>query len=305
VISYLGHRILHSLVVVFGVLIIVFILVRLTGDPVSLYLPSWAGEEDFVRMRHELGLDQPLHRQLFRYLGAVIRGDFGVSWRQQQPAIGLVLQRLPATLQLTAVALVIMVLVALPLGMLAALRRDTWWDAAGMALAILGQSVPVFWLGSILILVLAVHWPVFPTSGSGGIQYLVLPGITLGLYGAALAARLTRSSLVEVLAQDYVRTARSKGLPERRVLVRHALRNAAIPVITVLGLQVGTLMGGAVVTEQVFAYPGMGRLAIQAIGNRDFALVQAFVVVVAVIVILTNLLVDLLYLLLDPRITYQ
>lgn len=302
---YLAGRILHSLLVILGVLVLVFVLVRLAGDPTPLYLPSWASPQDLGQLRHQLGLDLPLPLQLARYLASNLRGDFGLSWRQQQPALALVLQRLPATLMLTGSALVVSLALALPLGMLAALRRDTVWDAVSMSASIVGQAMPVFWLGSVLIIILAVYFPLFPTSGSGSLRHLVLPGLTLGLYGASIVARLIRSSLIETLAQDYVRTAQAKGLSQWQVLVKHTFRNAAIPVLTLVGLQFGSLMGGAVVTEQVFAYPGMGRLAIQAIGNRDFALVQAFVVVVAAVIVLVNLAVDLLYLVLDPRITYR
>jgi ABC-type dipeptide/oligopeptide/nickel transport system permease component len=251
-----------------------------------------------------MDLDQPLHVQLAKYLSRAARGNFGQSLRYHDSAIRLVLERAPATLWLTAGAMVVMGLVALPLGILAASRRDSLLDAAASAVALTGQAMPTFWLGIIFILVFGLRLRWLPTSGSGTVWHLVMPSIALGAFSAGLTTRLVRSSLLEVLSQHYVRTARSKGLSERLVIFRHALRNAAIPVVTIAGLQLGTLLGGAIVTETVFGYPGMARLAVEAVFYRDFPVVQAFVVVTAIVMVGINVLVDVCYVVLDPRITY-
>jgi peptide/nickel transport system permease protein len=302
VLAYLIRRVGQSLVVVVGVTLVVFILMRLTGDPVLLLMPSEASAEQIAALRRQLGLDQPLWVQYIQFVLNAAHGDFGISFRNQQPALGLVLERVPATLELATVAFLLTVLIALPVGIISATHRDTWLDAVGRGLALLGQAVPTFWLGMMLILVFSVNLRWFPPFGAGGPQHLVLPGLTLGAYSAAITSRLLRSSLLEVFGTDYLRTARAKGLGERAVVLGHALQNAGLPVVTMLGLQVGTLLGGAVVTEFVFAYPGMGRLVLQAIGNRDYAIVQAFVVLIALIIAGLNILVDLLYAALDPRV---
>jgi peptide/nickel transport system permease protein len=232
------------------------------------------------------------------------QGDFGESYRHHQPAFPLVIERLPATLQLAFAALLVSLVLALPAGILAALKRGTAFDVISRMVALLGQAMPTFWLGLMLILLFAVRLKWLPPNGRGGIEYLVLPALTLGAYSAALTMRLLRSSLLEVLGKDYIRTGRAKGLRESSVVLRHALKNAAIPVVTVLGLQMGRLLAGAVVTETVFGYGGMGLLAVQAILGRDLTVVQAFVMVAAVIILAINLVVDLLYAVLDPRIRY-
>jgi ABC-type dipeptide/oligopeptide/nickel transport system permease component len=302
---YLIRRVLYAILVVFGVSLIVFGLTHLSGDPAALLLGEEATRGDLEHLRRELGLDQPVHVQYARFLGNAIRGDFGTSIRHQQPALELVLERLPATLQLTGASLLFVLLVGIPLGVISALKKDSLLDLGAMLLALFGQSVPSFWLGIMLILIFAVGLRWLPASGRGGPEYLVLPGITLGVYTLAVVARLQRSSMLEVLRQDYVRSARAKGLAERSVVLRHVLKNAAIPVVTVLGLQLGALLGGAVITETVFSYPGMGRLAVQSIGARDFPVIQAFVITVAVMIVIANLFVDLLYAFLDPRIAYD
>lgn len=302
---YLIGRLFHSMFVVVAVVTVVFVLIRLTGDPVVLFLPVDATPEQIAAMRHELGFDRPVAVQFLDFMARAIRGDFGESLRHGEPALTLVVERIPATLQLTLVALVLMLLVALPIGVLSAVRKQSAYDVVGMALAMLGQSVPTFWLGIVLVLVFAVKLRWLPSFGRGSVLHLILPGVTLGAYSAAITTRLVRSAILETLGTDYIRTARAKGLSERVVLYKHALRNASIPIITVVGLQVGTLMGGAIVTEQVFSYPGMGRLAVQAIGNRDIAVVQAFVVVTAVIILVTNLLVDVAYAIADPRVRLE
>jgi ABC-type dipeptide/oligopeptide/nickel transport system permease component len=302
---YVVERLVYSVLVVVGVAIIVFAIMRLTGDPVALLLPVGFTQDDLQRARRELDLDQPLHVQLSRYLARAVRGDFGRSLRYHDSTMRLVLERAPATLLLTGAAMAVTVMVALPFGILAAVRRDSLIDVAASALALAGQAMPTFWLGIIFILLFGLRLGWLPTSGSGTVWHLVMPGVALGAFSAGLATRLVRGSLLEVLSQHYVRTARSKGLSESVVIVKHALRNAAIPVVTVLGLQLGTLLGGAIVTETVFGYPGMARLAVEAVFFRDFPVVQAFVIVTAVIMVGINLLVDLCYVVLDPRIAYS
>lgn len=301
---YVAQRLVWSVFVLFGVATAVFIILHLDGDPTALMLPADARPEDAARLRHAFGFDRPLPIQYLDFLSGVLRGDLGTSLRFQQPALGLVLERVPMTLLLALSGLTFSILLALPIGIASAARRGTWIDSLGMTLALLGQSVPVFWLGLMLIMVFAVglHW--FPALGSGGPDHLVLPTISLGLFTAAATARLLRAGLVEVLDQEFVRTARAKGLVERRVLLGHAVRNALIPVVTMLGLQFGALLGGALVTETIFAWPGMGRLLIQAIYNRDYPVAQAAILWLALIFVAVNLLVDLLYGVLDPRIRY-
>jgi ABC-type dipeptide/oligopeptide/nickel transport system permease component len=289
-----------------GVTVIVFMLVQMAGDPVLIALSGTAAtEQDLQELRDELGYNDPLLVQYYRYIGQAVRGDLGKSLRFKQPALDLVMERMPATVQLAVAALLFALVIALPVGVLSAVKRHTWIDHGGMLLALLGQSIPLFWLGIMLVLVFAVELRWFPPGGAGSWKHLVLPAITLGAYPMARIARLTRSSLLEVINQEYINTARAKGLREFRVITRHAMRNAALPVVTVVGLMFGTLMGGAVVTETIFAWPGVGLLTIQAIQNRDFPLVQAAVLVVAVAFIFVNLSVDLLYAYLDPRIRYD
>lgn len=300
--AYLIRRLVYSVFVLLGVSLLVFALVRLSGDPTALMVPLDATDEDVERLRRALGYDRPLPVQYLDFLTGALQGDLGTSLRHQQPALGMVLDRFPATLQLMAASLVVAIGVALPLGILSALRPDSWIDRFGVTLALIGQALPNFFLGIVLILVFSVGLGWFPSSGRGSFLHLVLPAITLGTAASAFLNRLLRSSLLEVLASDYVRTARAKGRSETATVFVHALRNAAIPVITVLGLQVIQLIGGAIVTETVFAYPGAGLLLVQSLGNLDFPVVQAFVLVVAVAVAIVNVAIDLLYGALDPRI---
>ena len=301
---YLAWRLAHALVVVTGVLVVVFFMVRLSGDPAALYLPPEASADDLNALRHQLGYDRPLAVQLGDFLSRAARGDFGVSLRQRVPALELVITRVPATLRLAGFALVLTVLLAVPLGVAAAVKRGSAIDLAVTTLALLGQCMPTFWTAIVAILVFSLELRWFPTSGSGSFRHLVLPGVVLGSYSAAVVTRLIRSSMLEILASDFVRTGRAKGLREWSVLIKHALKNAAIPAVTALGLQVSVLMGGAIVTEQVFAYPGMARLAVQAIANRDIEVVQAYVALNAAIIVAVSLVVDVAYLMLDPRIRY-
>jgi len=299
--QYLVRKLAHTAFVAFGVVTLVFAALRMSGDPAATMLPGDASVDELRDLRHALGLDQPLHVQYVKFLASAVTGDFGTSRRHQEPAMALVLERLPATLELAFAALVLSVVVALPLGIVAALHRGRLADMLAMAFAVVGQATPYFWMGIMLILIFAVELQWLPTSGRGGIERLILPAVTLGTHFMAVLARLTRTSMLEVLGQNYVTTARAKGLTERSVVLVHALKNAAVPVVTLIGLQFGTLLGGAVVTETIFAWPGVGRLAVQSIFVRDYPVVQAGVFVLALTFVGINLLVDLLYGWLDPR----
>ncbi|MCL4514260.1 MAG: ABC transporter permease [Firmicutes bacterium] len=302
---YLVKRLGHAVFVVLGVSTVVFFILRLSGDPVLLMLPVDATQADVIRLRHALGFDRPLYVQYVRFMASIFQGDAGESIRYGQPALRLVLERLPATLQLASAALIFALGVAFPIGILSATRRGSLIDNIGSVVALLGQATPVFWLGIMFILEFSVRLKWLPASGYGTIGHLVLPSITLGLYLAAVTTRMLRSSMLEVLGQDYVRTAKAKGLSNSAVVVKHTLKNALLPVITVIGLQFAALLGGSVVTETVFAWPGVGRLVIQAIYNRDYPLVQASVLVISAVFVIANLVVDLIYGYIDPRIRYE
>lgn len=301
--DYLIWRSLQSLLLILLATFVVFMLLHITpGDPATIILGEQATPKQIADLRRSMGLDRPLPEQYLRFLINAVRGDFGMSIRAQRPALEYVLERLPATLQLSAGAFAFALLTGLPIGILSAVKRLSIWDHGSMFIALLGQSMPVFWLGLMLIVVFAVQLRWLPASGMGQPQHLILPAITLGTFLIGLIIRLTRSSMLDVLSQDYIRTARAKGLSEGTVLVRHALKNAFIPVVTVLGLQMGTLLGGAVITETVFAWPGMGMVTVTAIHQRDYPVVQSAVLVSAVLVALINWFVDVLYHYLDPRI---
>ena len=300
--GYVFRKVFHTAFVAFGVVTLVFAALRLSGDPAATMLPGDASVDELAALRRQLGLDQPLWLQYVQFLGAAVTGDFGTSFRHQQPALPLVLERLPATLELAGAALLLAVGLALPLGILAAIHRGRLLDVAAMAFAVVGQATPYFWMGIMLILIVSVELAWLPTSGRGGLARLILPAITLGTHFAASLARLTRTSMLEVFGQQFVTTARAKGLSEWSVVLAHTLKNAAVPVITLIGLQFGTLLGGAVVTETIFAWPGVGRLAVQSVFVRDYPVVQAGVFVLALTFVAINLLVDLLYGVLDPRI---
>jgi ABC-type dipeptide/oligopeptide/nickel transport system permease component len=304
--AYIRRRLLQSLFVVWGVSVLVFFLLRLApGDPVVMLLAETASPEQIAAARAKWGLDKPIPVQYAVFLGRALQGDLGDSLFFQQPAIEVLFERMPATLQLSGAALLFSLAVAIPMGLLSALRRDTIWDYLGTGLAMIGQAIPPYWLGIMLILLFSVSLGWFPTSGRGTVWHLVLPAITLGSVLMALITRLVRSGMLDVLSEDYVRTARAKGLTERVVIIRHALRNILIPLVTVIGLQLGALFGGAVITESIFAWPGVGRLALQAISARDYPLVQASVLIISVVYVFLNLAVDLLYVYLDPRIRYE
>ncbi len=303
--SYIIRRLLQSIIVILGVSIIVFFILHLTGDPAALLLPLDATQEDIDKFRHEMGFDDPIIVQYFRFLKNVLRGDFGKSLRHAQPAMGLVLERLPATIELTLFSLFLALLVSFPAGIISALKRSTIYDYVAMTFALIGQSIPIFWLGLMLILFFSVQLHLLPVSGRGGLSHLILPSLSIALYSSAALTRLIRSNFIEVMNADYIRTARAKGVSELKIVLKHALRNASIPVITMLGLQFATLLGGAVITETIFAWPGVGRLAIQAIYDRDYPLVQAVVFVVAFTFVVTNIIIDIIYTYLDPRIKYN
>jgi peptide/nickel transport system permease protein len=305
VVSYVIRRLIYAVGVILGVSVLVFALMHLSGNPAALLLPPEASAEDIDAFAHAMGFDRPIYVQYASFLSRALRGDFGKSLGYGRPALGVVLERVPATLQLGATAMLIGLCVGVPAGLLSALKRDSLSDSVAMVFTLLGQAVPDFWLAIVLILVFAVNLRLLPASGRGGVQYLIMPAFTLGVYPAAVIARLLRSSLLEVLGSEYIVVARAKGLTERLIVYRHALRNAAIPVVTVLGLQLGRILSGAMIIEQVFAYPGMGRLALYAISSRDYAVVQVFVMLAAVMVTLANLLADVAYILLDPRIRYE
>jgi peptide/nickel transport system permease protein len=300
--AYILNRLWQSVIVVVGIMAVTFSLLLLTGDPARMMVPPEAGEEAVEEIRRRLGLDQPIPIQFVRFMGGAIRGDFGTSLSFNEPAAKLVFERFPNTLQLAAVAMIWSLVVSFVLGVVSAVRRYTVEDLVATTIALLGQSIPVFWLGIMLILVFSVALGWLPTSGMGGPEYFVLPAITLGWFTMARTTRLVRSGMLEVLGQDYVRTARAKGLDERAVVLRHALKNASIPIVTVIGLDFGTLLGGAVITETIFAWPGVGRLAAEAIFRRDFPLVQANIFYIATAFVLINLVVDILYTWLDPRV---
>lgn len=301
--AYLVKRVLYAALTVLGVVTIVFILQRTTGDPIAVLLPADAPLEEHAKLRTALGLDQPLHIQYGKFLLGMSRGDLGYSYRQGAPALSLVLERVPSTLKLALAGMAVAIAIGLPAGVLAAVRRGTFIDRLVMSSALIGQAMPVYWTGILLILLFSVRLRWLPAIGYGGLKSLIMPAIAVGSYSAARIARMTRSSMLDVLRMDYVRTARSKGLNNRAVIVGHALRNALIPIVTVLGMEFGSLMGGSVIVESVFAWPGVGRLAVNAIMGRDYPVVQAVVIVVSAIFVLINLGVDLTYGILDPRIS--
>jgi ABC-type dipeptide/oligopeptide/nickel transport system permease component len=305
--AYIARRLLTGLFTLWIVTIAVSLLIHLVpGDPVRImYAQSQStGPEQIEAKRHELGLDQPIYVQYLNYMTNVLHGDLGKTIRGEQPVLTLLMLRLPNTILLTVASLIFAILIGGTIGFFSAYFRGTWFDTLGMGIAIAGIAMPSFWLGLLLMFFFSVRLGWFPVGGTG-LASLVLPGLTLGLVSAAVLARLTRSSMLDVLGQDYMRTARSKGLAEPLVLARHALKNCLIPILTMLGLQVAYLLGGAVVVENVFAWNGVGRLAVQAILQRDFPLIQGFVLLFAVIVIGVSLIVDVLYAVVDPRIRYQ
>ena len=323
--AYLVRRILQSLLVIFGVTLITFVALHMGGDPTYLYVSERASAEEIAATRAKLGFDDPLYIQYLDFLGGLVRGDLGTSLTYRTSALGVVLERFPATLELTLSAMLIAIVFAIPFGIVSALKRGTSVDGGIMTIAMFGQSIPSFWLGIMLILFVGLGLRWLPISGHvpilqplfrgdivqafenipRAVPYLLMPAVTISLFSLSRNARLVRSSMLEVLSQDFVRTARAKGVTERGVVVRHALRNAWLPVVTMIGLEFGFLLSGVVVVETVFSWPGVGRLVFNAINQRDIPLVQAAVIVFSLIFVLLNLLVDLFYARLDPRIRLQ
>ena len=304
--TWILRRILAVVPVLFGVTLAVFSMLFLVpGDPVKMMLAEFVTNPDQVaQMRAQLHLDEPILKQYGRFVTGAVRGDLGTSIRSRRPVTTEIGENLASTAQLALAAMLVAVGLGIPLGLLAALARNSWLDVASMGTALLGVSMPSFWLGLLLIFVFSLHLAWFPATGGGDLHHLILPAVTLGMIAAAIIARLTRSSMLEVLGQDYVRTARAKGLGGFSVVVRHALKNALIPIITIFGLQFGNLLAGAVIVETVFSRPGLGRLIVGGILNKDFPLVQGVVLFVATIYVLINLLVDLAYAYADPRIRF-
>ncbi|MFD0682446.1 MULTISPECIES: ABC transporter permease [unclassified Paenibacillus] len=303
--QFLLKSIIQVIPVLFMISIIVFLLVHVSGDPVSLMLPDTATDEDRRTLSIALGLDQPLISQYFSFLGNLLQGDFGKSFRYNEPALPIVLARLPATFELAFFAMIVATVIAIPLGIISATKRNSFWDVLATGAAVLGKAMPHFWLGIMFILLFSVKLGIFPVSGRGTFAHLILPAFTLGTGIAAEMTRLIRSSMLEILGQDYIRTARSKGLGEKIVIYKHAFRNSLIPVVTIMALQISSLISGALITEAIFAWPGMGQLIVQAVNTRDMAIVQAAVFVIAILVIASNMLADLVYRLLDPRIKFN
>lgn len=299
---YFLSKVAEALIAVWGVLTIVFFVTRVLGDPTTLLLPIGATEAQLDALREQLGLSRPVIEQYIHYLTMIVRGDFGMSFQFQRPAMEVVLERMPATLELSFSAIVLGTLLGLAAGTIAALNRGKLAELVVMIFALLGQATPVFWLDIMLILLFAVELGWLPTGGRGSLAHTVLPALTLAIFVCASIARLLRSSLLDVLREDYVRTARAKGLMPRTIFVWHVARNALIPVVTMIGIIMGELLGGSVVTETVFAWPGIGRLIIQAIEAKDFPVIQAGVMLIAIVFVAINLLIDLAYGFLDPRI---
>ena len=283
----------------------VFFMMRIVGDPVSGLAPEDATPEQLTAIRKKLGLDVSLGQQYLNFLGGILRGDLGDSYRNNQSAVEMIFDRLPATLELAAAALLLAVIIAIPAGIISAVRPGSFIDMGSRVFAVLGQSLPVFWLAILLIIFFAVDLGWLPSGGRGGIEHLILPALALSVYSVPLTMRLTRSALLEVLGKDYIRTGRAKGLREWEVVVKHGLRNSMIPVITVLALRVGTVISGAIILEEVFAYPGIGRLGVQALQTADFPVIQAFIVFITVVTVGINLIVDILYTIVDPRVRIQ
>jgi glutathione transport system permease protein len=303
--AYLVRRALGALLVLVGAAVVVFVILHLTGDPAVVMMPPEATQAEIEAFRHAEGFDRPLPVQFGTFALSVMHGDLGESLRHHEPALSLALERLPATIELAGTAFILVVLIGLPAGIISALKPRSWWDYIARIIALIGQSAPTYWIGLMLILVFGVRLGWFPVSGIGDWKHLVLPALTLGFFSMAKLMRLTRSAMLDVLSSDYLRTARAKGLAPLRVTLGHALRNAWLPIVTQLGVELGTLLSGAIITETVFAWPGIGRLAVQAVFDRDFPVVEAVVLLAATIFTIVNLGVDLMYAALDPRIRYS
>ncbi len=303
--AFLLRRLAGSLAVLAGVATVVFFILHLTGDPAAIMVAPDATKDEIAAFRHAQGFDRPLVVQFVSYAGGLLHGDIGKSLRHETPALALVLERLPATMELAFFALGVMLLVAVPAGVISAIKPNSAIDWIVRLFALVGQSAPTYWIGLMLILLFGVGLGWLPVSGIGGLRHLILPGLTLGFFSAAKIMRLTRASMLETLGTDYLRTAAAKGLAPVRVIVNHALRNAWLPIVTAVGIEFGTLLSGAIITENIFAWPGIGRLAVQAVLDRDFPVVEGVVLMTATIFVLINVLVDVTYAALDPRIRYE
>jgi peptide/nickel transport system permease protein len=299
---YVLRQLVQLVVVIIGISILSFGILYVLGDPVVLLLPQNAGKEEYERYHKLLGLDQPLYVQYWKFASKAVQGDFGKSWYADTPAFRLVLERMPPTIYLTTAGLVMALLIALPLGILAALKRHSFVDNLCTMVAVAGQAMPIFWLGIMLIIIFAVRLKALPASGYGTWQHFLMPAFCLGAFLAPITMRLVRSGVVEVMNMEFIKTARAKGVGERMVVIKHAFRNACIPVITVLGLQFGQLLGGAIVTETVFAWPGVATLTVESIRNQDFPVVQCAVVLLALLIVSINFVVDMIVGFIDPRI---
>jgi peptide/nickel transport system permease protein len=291
--SYILHRLFQAVIVIWGISLITFSLLHMFRDPVLILLPPEATKEDVETLRKEMGLDRPIAVRYVKFLAGMVRGDFGRSFVAQRPALSLVMERMPMTLWLAASGLLLAVIVSIPLGVIAAVRRNRLADHSASIFAVLGQAMPLFWLDIMLIIIFAVKLRLLPASGAGSYKHIILPAAGIAVSLLPILMRLTRSRMIEILSQDYIRTARAKGLHERTVLFRHALRNALIPVVTILGFQFGMLLGGAVITETIFAWPGVASLVVDSIFNSDFPVVQAAVAVFALLIVFANLITDI------------
>jgi peptide/nickel transport system permease protein len=303
--GFLLRRLGHGLTSILGASLVIFVISRLSGDPITLLLPPDAPPAVIAAARIELGLDLPLWRQYLIFLGHAVQGDFGQSYRWQMPALDLVLERLPATVELACAGLLFSVALAVPLGVLSAVHRDGWIDQAGRVLAMLGQAMPNFWVGLMLILVFAIGLGWLPAFGRGGLAHLVMPAIALGWYPVAAQTRIVRSAMLDVLESDHIRLSRALGTPEWLIVWKYAFRNAAVPLLTMLGVYFAAMLGGAFIVEVIFAWPGIGRTVVEAVFSRDFPVVQAGVLLSSVLFVLSTLMVDLSYGIVDPRIRHE
>lgn len=302
-VAYIYRRLLLLFLVLFGVVTIVFFLIHLIpGDPVDIMLGDRAVSGDKQALRHNLGLDQPIHAQYFKYLARVIQGDLGLSIHSKRPVLRVILERFPATAELMLGAMTFALLIAVPLGIISAIKPHGLLDGGAMMVSFIGVAMPNFWLGPLLIILFAIQLDWLPINERGGLAHLILPSLTLGASMAAMLSRMIRASLLEVLDEDYIRTARSRGLPARKIVLKHAMRNALIPVITIIGLQVGVLLSGAIITEAIFDWPGLGTLLLEGIYTRDYPLVQGCILFIAAIYVLVNLATDITYGWADPRV---
>jgi peptide/nickel transport system permease protein len=303
--KYIVRRLLQGLVTLFIISLVIFILARISGDPVTLLIDPMAEKSEYEQIKAKLGLDKSYVEQYFVFLSNALQGYFGQSFWYNEPALQAVLRHLPATLELGLAAIVISLCIAVPVGVFSAVRKNTFFDRLSMIFALVGQSAPIFWIGLVLMLIFSVVLRMLPTSGIGTLRHLVLPAVTLGWYSNTLILRITRSSMLDVLDSEYIKLARLEGLPERVVIWKHALKNAAVSILTTVGFMFIAVISGAVVTETVFAWPGVGRLLVESVLHHDFPVIQTIIILIAVGVVMINLVVDILYAYVDPRIRYR